>query len=270
MPTGEFSVSGGYSTARRLDGRTQRRRTQSARPGAVSPESPCNTASTPVASNCRSPSRSSWAIGLASASTSTCKQTLATNYISYDSQTVGIGTAGRICAERRAFVPGPLQHLFAENHAAVSVQQLSVARHHGVPGSMAERGVAPRAIRLATPTAKSSLAVRKELAAGAVLVSMLGYTVAYNTLDNNRTRPRPLRRVQAGLRRHRRRRQFHPLDRRRAQLLRDVLRRRQRAASAGAVISPAGAAKTCACWITSRWARTWSAASRRPASGRAT
>ena len=33
---------------------------------------------------------------------------------------------------------------------------------------------------------ESSLAVRKELAAGAVLVSMLGYTVAYNTLDNNR------------------------------------------------------------------------------------
>ena len=33
---------------------------------------------------------------------------------------------------------------------------------------------------------ESSLAVRKELAAGAVLVSMLGYTVAYNTLDNNK------------------------------------------------------------------------------------
>ena len=33
---------------------------------------------------------------------------------------------------------------------------------------------------------EASLAVRKELAAGAVLVSMLGYTVAYNTLDNNR------------------------------------------------------------------------------------
>ena len=35
MPTGEFSISGGYSTARRLDGRTQRRRAQSARPGPV-------------------------------------------------------------------------------------------------------------------------------------------------------------------------------------------------------------------------------------------
>jgi outer membrane protein insertion porin family len=33
---------------------------------------------------------------------------------------------------------------------------------------------------------EASLAVRKELASGAVLVSMLGYTFAYNTLDNNR------------------------------------------------------------------------------------
>src|SRR5262249_32611927 len=33
---------------------------------------------------------------------------------------------------------------------------------------------------------EASLAVRKELAAGPVFVSSLGYTLAYNTLDNNR------------------------------------------------------------------------------------
>jgi outer membrane protein insertion porin family len=33
---------------------------------------------------------------------------------------------------------------------------------------------------------EASLAIRKELAAGRVLVSMLGYTLAYSTLDNNR------------------------------------------------------------------------------------
>ena len=44
---------------------------------------------------------------------------------------------------------------------------------------------------------------------------------------------RSLCRVQAGLRRRWRRRQFHPHDRRRAQLLRTVFRRRRRAASAG-------------------------------------
>src|SRR4029079_8173726 len=33
---------------------------------------------------------------------------------------------------------------------------------------------------------EASLAVRKELAAGPVNVSMLGYTLSYNTLDNNK------------------------------------------------------------------------------------
>src|SRR5262249_38298023 len=37
-----------------------------------------------------------------------------------------------------------------------------------------------------TDPAEASLAVRKELAAGSVLVSMLGYSVAYSTLDNNK------------------------------------------------------------------------------------
>ena len=54
------------------------------------------------------------------------KQTLATNYVSYNSETAWPGNARRICAERRALVPGSLQHLSAENHAAICVQQLSV------------------------------------------------------------------------------------------------------------------------------------------------
>ncbi len=33
---------------------------------------------------------------------------------------------------------------------------------------------------------EASLAVRKELAAGPVNTSLVGYTVSYNTLDNNR------------------------------------------------------------------------------------
>ncbi len=36
------------------------------------------------------------------------------------------------------------------------------------------------------PTARPRLAVRKELAAGAVNVSLVGYTLSYNTLDNNK------------------------------------------------------------------------------------
>ena len=71
QPTGEFSIAGGYSTADGFHGRTQRRRAQPARPGPVRADLRCNTASAPAASNCRSPSRFSWAIVWASASIST-------------------------------------------------------------------------------------------------------------------------------------------------------------------------------------------------------
>jgi len=37
---------------------------------------------------------------------------------------------------------------------------------------------------------EASLAVRKELAQGPVNTSLVGYTLNYNTLDNNRNRPR--------------------------------------------------------------------------------
>ena len=149
--------------------------------------------------------------------------------------------AGRICAERRTVVPGSLQHLLAENHAAVSIQQLSVlAERASQRRSRREPATECGSSGASSPAdggcyadGESSLAVRKELAAGAVLVSMLGYT---RRLQHPRQQQepdrRPLRRVQAGLRRRRRRRQFHPLDRRCAQLLRNVLRRRRRAASA--------------------------------------
>ena len=39
------------------------------------------------------------------------KQTLASNYISYDSETVGVGAARGLRVQRRAVVPGALQHL---------------------------------------------------------------------------------------------------------------------------------------------------------------
>ena len=81
---------------RRLHGRGQRRRAQPARPGPVSPGVACNTASAPAASSCRSPSRISWAIALGVGIDLYAKQTLASNYISYDSETVGAATARRV------------------------------------------------------------------------------------------------------------------------------------------------------------------------------
>ena len=47
-------------------------------------------------------------------------------------------------------------------------------------------GVAPGRADGCYEDGEATLAVRRELASGAVLVSMPGYTVAYSTLDNNR------------------------------------------------------------------------------------
>ena len=99
---------------------------------------------------------------------------------------------------------------------------------------------------------------------------MVGYTLAYNTLDNNRNPTSGLyaefKQDFAGvggdvnfIRSTAEARIYY-------EMFSDVvavLRCRP-------AISPAGAARTCACWIISRWARTWCAASRRPASARAT
>ena len=239
ISTGEFSVSGGYSTASGWLAEAQRRRAQPARPGPVCQNVACNTANTRAASSCRLPSRISWAT--ARRRHRPLLPSRRWRRITFVQQrNRRHGYARRICAERRALVPGSLQHLLAENHAAVlhttTVSSRPTPRSIGgtgvSPGDASRSAASPMAA--ATPTAKSSLAVRKELAAGAVLVSMLGYT---RRLQHSRQQQepdrRPLRRVQAGFRRRRRRRQLHSLDRRRAQLLRDVFRCRRRAAPAG-------------------------------------
>jgi outer membrane protein insertion porin family len=112
------------------------------------------------------------------------KQTLASNYISYDSQTIGTGLrAGFQLSEELSFqaryniyqqkitLPDYLNN--CQNSAA------AIAFRSGIgPGVQPSDGC--------YSDGEASLAVRKELAAGPVLVSMLGYTVAYSTLDNNR------------------------------------------------------------------------------------
>ena len=81
---------------------------------------------------------------------------------------------------------------------------------------------------------------------------------------------RPVAHLRSGFRRSRRRRRLHALDRRLPQLLRSRPRPRRHLASAGRQHVRARAARACACSTTSRWARTWFAALRRPASVRAT
>jgi outer membrane protein insertion porin family len=200
IPTGEFSISGGYSTAsgwmaelsvaeRNLLGQGQYARF-SLQYGQYARGFELSFAEPFLLGN-----RLAVGIDLYA------KQTLATNYISYDSQTMGIGTrAGFALNEELSFqaryniysqkITLPIQF----NDCVLSPN----ASINGGPGvspnneAIRQAGINPNSLGIVADggncylNGESSLAVRKELAAGAVLVSMLGYTVAYNTLDNNK------------------------------------------------------------------------------------
>jgi outer membrane protein insertion porin family len=201
IPTGEFSISGGYSTAsgwmaelsvaeRNLLGQGQYARF-SLQYGQYARGFELSFAEPFLLGN-------RLAVGL----DLYAKQTLATNYVSYDSQTLGIGTrAGFALNEELSFqaryniysqkITLPVQF----NDCIYSPNALinnPVPGVNGVGAGATPVGVSPTNEGLRTDggncyaNGESSLAVRKELAQGAVLVSMLGYTVAYNTLDNNK------------------------------------------------------------------------------------
>ena len=187
IPTGEFSVSGGYSTAsgwlaelsvseRNLLGQGQYAR-MAVQYGQYARGFELSFAEPYFMGN-----RLGVGVDLYA------KQTLATSYISYNSQTLGIGTrAGFALSEELSFqaryniYSQKITLPFQSNDCQFSPNAL-------IQGGM---GVNPtNEAALATggcyANGEASLAVRRELAQGAVLVSMLGYTVAYNTLDNNR------------------------------------------------------------------------------------
>jgi outer membrane protein insertion porin family len=103
------------------------------------------------------------------------KQTLASNYVSYDSRAAGGAIrAGFALSEELALQTR--YNIYQQEitlPAVLNNCQFSLVKPV-VPGNACYAD------------GESSLAVRKELAAGAVLVSSLGYTIAYSTLDNNR------------------------------------------------------------------------------------
>jgi outer membrane protein insertion porin family len=205
IPTGEFSVSGGYSTAsgwmaelsvaeRNLLGQGQYARF-SLQYGQYARGFELSFAEPFLLGN-----RLAVGVDLYA------KQTLATNYISYNSETIGIGTrAGFALSEELSFqaryniysqkitLPDQFNNCILSPNAIVN----------GGPGvspnnEAIRQGLALNADANGNPIVpvvdggncyadgESSLAVRKELAQGAVLVSLVGYTVAYNTLDNNK------------------------------------------------------------------------------------
>ncbi|HET7912276.1 MAG TPA: outer membrane protein assembly factor BamA, partial [Pseudolabrys sp.] len=196
QPTGEFSISGGYSTADGLIGeisvadRNLMGRGQYAK------------ASVTYGERVRGFDLSFvepflFGYRMAGGIDLFARQNLASNYVSYDSQTIGTNLRlGFALTEEIAFQP---RYTFYQQKITLPTQYNNCQFSNFAPatGLAPGTGVNPGVefggldTQVNVPfgcyaDGEASLAVRKELAAGPVNVSMLGYTVSYNTLDNNR------------------------------------------------------------------------------------
>ncbi len=95
------------------------------------------------------------------------RQNLASNYVSYDTKTIGTTLRlGFALTENLALQP----------HYSIYQQEIKLPPLF----NDCTKGNVPKCYG----NGEASLAVRKELAAGPVLVSLIGYTLTYNTLDN--------------------------------------------------------------------------------------
>jgi outer membrane protein insertion porin family len=124
------------------------------------------------------------------------RQNLASNYVSYDSQTIGTNLRlGFALTEEIAFqprytfynqkitLPFNLNNCQFSSNALINGGTGVNTGNEGGPGNTDTTVNFPNGCYA---DGEASLAVRKELAAGPVNVSMLGYTLSYNSLDNNR------------------------------------------------------------------------------------
>jgi outer membrane protein insertion porin family len=104
------------------------------------------------------------------------KQNLATDYVSYDSKTVGTNLKlGFALTEELSLQP----------HYSIYRQEVSLLDQYNNCINSTTKPVVPG--NSCYSDGEASLAVRKELANGPVVVSLVGYSVNYNTLDNNKS-----------------------------------------------------------------------------------
>jgi len=109
------------------------------------------------------------------------RQTLASNYYSYDNRTIGSTLSlGFGLSEEWAL---QLRYSIYQQQITLPLQ-LNDCIYSSAAKINGGAGVLPS--DACYVDGEASLAVRKELAAGAVMVSLLGYSVIYNTLDNNK------------------------------------------------------------------------------------
>jgi len=122
------------------------------------------------------------------------RQNLASSYVSYDSKTIGANfRLGFALTEEIAFQP---RYSIYQQRIDLPVQLndcqfSSNATINGGPGVNPTNEANGSDTTVNVPfgcyaNGEASLAVRKELASGPVTVSLVGYTLTYNTLDNNK------------------------------------------------------------------------------------
>ncbi len=196
MPTGEFSISGGYSTSdgfiaevsvadRNLMGRgqyakasvTYGQRTRGLDLSFVEP----------------------YLLGyrVAGGIDIFARQNLASNYVSYDTKTIGTNLRlGFGLTEELSFAPR--YSIYRQEITLPSIYNNCInsanATINGGGGvNPTSESLLPLPFNSSTGTnmncysdGEASMAVRRELANGAVITSLVGYSLAYNTLDNNR------------------------------------------------------------------------------------
>jgi outer membrane protein insertion porin family len=109
------------------------------------------------------------------------KQQMPTSYISYSTTTVGMGT--RLGFALREDLGFQLRY-------SLYRQEVSLPQYLNdcilSPNAIINGGPGVSPFDICFLNGEASLAVRRELANGAVLTSALGYTLTYNTLDNNK------------------------------------------------------------------------------------
>jgi outer membrane protein insertion porin family len=189
QPTGEFSVSGGYSTADGLIGEV------SVADRNLMGRGDYAKASLTYGQRVRGIDLSfvePYLLGyrMAGGIDLFARQNLASNYVSYDSQTVGVNLRlGFALTEEIAFQP---RYSFYQQKITLPDQYNNCISTITPMFSPTPAGFTPHIPGAVVPgdecfaDGEASLAVRKELAAGPVNTSLVGYTVSYNTLDNNK------------------------------------------------------------------------------------
>jgi len=194
QPTGEFSISGGYSTADGLIGelsvadRNLMGRGQYAK-AALTYGQRVRGVDLSFVEPFFLGYRMGAGIDLFA------RQNLASSYVSYDSQTIGTNLRlGFALTEEIAFQP---RYSFYQQKITLpnqynNCQFSSLTPGNGGPGvtPLGEAAGLDKFVNVpfgCYADGEASLAVRKELAAGPVNVSLVGYTLSYNTLDNNRS-----------------------------------------------------------------------------------